>query len=547
MEQPDEKILAAIGFVADLSMRAGALDEILPRILERLALSVDASRAYVFENRTDPAGELLMNEIAEWCAPGVAPTIDSPANRMLPYLPDHAHYVKALSAGEPMVIHLSSAEGADLQDLEDEGILSCAFVPVFLGDEWWGYLGFDDCVSDRDWSVAEVRVLEAAAGIVGATIDRRSTRAVAEPTAPSFRSLVERIAAVTYIDVVDDPDVYPYPTLYMSPQIESITGYPADAFVRDPGFWDQVIHPDDLVRIAEMDMDPSARERFEADYRMIARGGNVVWVHDEAEMVSSTPDHREIWHGVLYDITALKEDAEREKVAAEKLRALDAMKDTFIDAVSHELRTPVAAILGLSSTLERNDPQLSEEEKQEFVGRITRNAVKLGKLIEDLLDLNRMNYGVLAIDVRPLRVDEIAREVLEVADLPATHEIAFLSEPATALVDRTKVGTIVENLLRNATRHTAPGTPVTLSVHPSSGGALIKVDDAGPGVDPELRESIFEPFQQAGKPVQGVGIGLSLVARFAQMHGGRAWVEESPGGGASFCLFLPGEPAHEPA
>jgi signal transduction histidine kinase len=103
---------------------------------------------------------------------------------------------------------------------------------------------------------------------------------------------------------------------------------------------------------------------------------------------------------------------------------------------------------------------------------------------------------------------------------------------------------IVENLLVNAVRHTPRGTPVRVSVTANEHGALIVVEDEGDGVPRELREKIFEEFRQgtdAPQPSPGVGVGLTLVRRFAEMHHGRAWVEEREGGGASFRVFLPNE------
>jgi signal transduction histidine kinase len=110
-------------------------------------------------------------------------------------------------------------------------------------------------------------------------------------------------------------------------------------------------------------------------------------------------------------------------------------------------------------------------------------------------------------------------------------------------LDAAKVERIVENLVANAVRHTPEGSSLWVRVQRSDDGVTIVVEDEGPGVPPDLREAVFEPFRQgpAKESVHspGVGVGLSLVARFAELHGGRAWVEERPGGGASFRVFLP--------
>jgi two-component system OmpR family sensor kinase len=115
-------------------------------------------------------------------------------------------------------------------------------------------------------------------------------------------------------------------------------------------------------------------------------------------------------------------------------------------------------------------------------------------------------------------------------------------------VDVPKVERIVENLLGNAAKHTPPNARVWVRVRAWEDGALVVVEDEGPGVPPEDRDRVFEAFQQAGSEAStyapGMGVGLSLVSRFAELHDGGAWVEERPGGGASFRVFLPGHPGN---
>jgi signal transduction histidine kinase len=104
---------------------------------------------------------------------------------------------------------------------------------------------------------------------------------------------------------------------------------------------------------------------------------------------------------------------------------------------------------------------------------------------------------------------------------------------------------IVENLLANADRHTPPATPVWIRTSRHDQGVLITVEDAGAGIPLRLRAAVFEPFRQGPEHLRhapGVGIGLTLVARFAELHGGRAWVEDRPGGGSSFRVLLPNPP-----
>jgi signal transduction histidine kinase len=238
----------------------------------------------------------------------------------------------------------------------------------------------------------------------------------------------------------------------------------------------------------------------------------------------------------------------REYAAADRLKAMSQMKDTFLRAVSHDLRTPLTAMHGVAVTLERTKLNLPREQALDLVRMMIEKTRKMDRLLSDLLDLNRMEEGILEPNRTLIDVRDLAHRVVDEVDQLRGWPIEIDAEPVRAAVDALKVERIVENLLLNTTRHTPPGTQVWVRARASERDLELIVEDAGPGVPAELAGTIFEPFRQGqpppggppGKQGKGVGIGLSLVARFAQLHGGRAWVAERPGGGASFHVVLPG-------
>jgi len=238
----------------------------------------------------------------------------------------------------------------------------------------------------------------------------------------------------------------------------------------------------------------------------------------------------------------------REYAAADRLRAMSEMKDTFLRAVSHDLRTPLTAMHGVAVTLERTKLNLPREQALDLIKMMIEKTRKMDRLLADLLDLNRMEEVILEPNRTLIDISELAHRVVDEVDQLRGWPIEIDADPVRAAVDAPKVERIVENLLLNTTRHTPPGTQVWVRAHATDRDLELIVEDAGPGVPVELAGTIFEPFRQGqanpaasgGKQGKGVGIGLSLVARFAQLHGGRAWVAERPGGGASFHVLLPG-------
>ena len=366
-----------------------------------------------------------------------------------------------------------------------------------------------------------------------------------------YRRLIEQIPAVTYIDAVPEDDPTDLSPIYISPQIEQLLGISPQEWTRDPDLWDQVTHPGDIGAAEAL-----ARRSFEegtplsTEYRMIARDGRTVWVREEASLFRDEQGNPKFWQGVYIDITELKRAEEelnnaltRERDASERLRALDEMKNTFLQAVSHDLRTPLAAILGLALTLENEELGLGESEVRDLATRIASNARKLDRMVADLLDLDRLSRGIMEPKLQLADIGEIVRESVAQLGIAEGRNVILDIGSVTIPVDPPKLERIVENLLANAERHTPKGAHVWIRTRAQDGGALITVEDDGPGVPKELNEAVFEPFRQGPSPSShspGVGVGLALVARFAELHGGRAWVEDRPGGGASFHVFLPG-------
>jgi signal transduction histidine kinase len=229
-------------------------------------------------------------------------------------------------------------------------------------------------------------------------------------------------------------------------------------------------------------------------------------------------------------------------VISEDLREQNDLKNTLLHAVSHDLRGPLAGVLGAMQTIRRAEHLgLTEEQRDELYGVVEQAGAKAARLVDDLLDLDRLERGTLAIERRPTDIDALARRLAEELPTLTGRPVAVEGDHVLIDVDTARVERIIENLLNNAARHTPAGTPIRVAVRARRDGVELVVDDEGPGVPKDLREEIFEPFRQGADARGGVGIGLSLVRRFAEIHGGSARVEERPGGGARFVVRLPGE------
>lgn len=239
---------------------------------------------------------------------------------------------------------------------------------------------------------------------------------------------------------------------------------------------------------------------------------------------------------------SLRASLERERQAVARLRETDDLKNLFLQALSHELRAPLTSVLGFARTLKRDELELDETRRSMLIERLNSQAAKLNRLLGNLLDVDRLTRGTIRLHRTTTHLDDLVHRVIQELDPPDTQVNADL-ERCTVEVDASKVERIVENLVANALRHTPAGTPVRIRSEAADDGCTLVVEDRGPGIPDELKTAIFEPFRQgtddAAACPPGTGIGLTLVARFAELHGGCAWVEDRPGGGARFCVHLP--------
>lgn len=253
-------------------------------------------------------------------------------------------------------------------------------------------------------------------------------------------------------------------------------------------------------------------------------------------------------HYDAHDVSAATLLAERAAMAVDNAMLYEAAgeanraKDDFLALVSHELRTPLTAISGWVELLQR---EVEHEVMGQGLSEVAKATNSLRRLVEDLLDLSRINSGKLRVDSEKVDVSEIATEACDVARVAAVAKSIELSLHADrysyVLGDPMRLQQIVSNLLNNAVKFTAPGGKVEVAVAADDSEITLRVSDTGRGIPPEFLPRVFERFAQAEPAgASGLGLGLALVKNLAELHGGRVAVE-SPGAGqgATFTVALP--------
>jgi signal transduction histidine kinase len=309
------------------------------------------------------------------------------------------------------------------------------------------------------------------------------------------------------------------------------------------------VHPEDRPAIAAaIDQAVSRGEPFGMTHRIVRADRATRHVYTRGGPVHGGAGAEVAGvRGIMQDVTeqhqaseAMRAAYERERLAAEDLRVAAAMKDDFLSIVSHELRTPLTTIVGFAALLQ----QMSGLDVPDLASRISRNAAEMQRMVERLLDFSRLQSGAVHIQLAALA---LRREVLQRASslevvLDAHELLVDVPDDIVVRADPDALGHVLTNLLSNAAKFSALGTSIEVRARRTGDEVLVEVSDHGVGIDETLREKVFEQFFQAtpspaGK--RGAGVGLSIVARYVALQGGRVWCQSEPGKGSTFLFTLP--------
>jgi signal transduction histidine kinase len=241
----------------------------------------------------------------------------------------------------------------------------------------------------------------------------------------------------------------------------------------------------------------------------------------------------------------LADDHEELTLRSREVERINRLKSEFLASMSHELRTPLNAMLGFSTLLGQEKTGSLNDRQKDFLGQIARAANHLLDLINDVLDLSKIEAGYLELQVERFSFNDAVRGVLStIRSLAQAKNITIEAVDAGDLqvyADRTRVKQILYNLLSNAIKFTPQGGKVEVRPFENQAALTVVVSDTGIGIPPEEHEAIFEKFHQVSFSGvhDGTGLGLAITRRLVEQHGGRIWVESAVGAGSCFIFTLP--------
>ena len=544
-----EAILSAVTFAAEKFLMTSDWRENIQQVLARLGEETSASHAYILENIQRPGGQIEQYRQYSWASAGI------PAHQEDVLLASELEKRSlVLQTGEPFQTTQSQYLPEEAAIWTSQGILSLLEVPIFVGDQWWGVIGFDDCQRERQWTAAEIDALKVAAGIIRAAIQRQKADYATREREELYRRAISAADAVPYYQ---DYASQTYP--FMGEGIQHLVGYPADQIT--PQFWmlliEEVIVLGEGKGLSHQEAIRRARRGdfniWRSDFRIHTRSGESRWIADAAVELYGSDGSAYGSIGILQDITDRKRSEEEarqlnvilEQRVRERTTELEASNrelEAFSYSVSHDLRAPLRGIDGYSKLLVEDYQDVISPEGQNYLRNIRSAAQKMGQLIDDLLLLSRVTRAEMHREL--VNLSALAEEVvasLREQEPARTVQVSIQSEMNT-LGDANLLRIMLRNLLSNAWKFTGKtGQPVIeVGAQQQEAGLVFFVRDNGAGFNMKYAHRLFTAFQRLHNPedFEGTGIGLATVQRVISRHGGKIWVEAEEDKGATFYFTL---------
>jgi two-component system CheB/CheR fusion protein len=334
-----------------------------------------------------------------------------------------------------------------------------------------------------------------------------------------------------------------------SPGLEAIHGLAPGSFAGTFDAYRQDIHADDRERV-ERAIHATLRDGTEhhIEYRIVWQDGTVHWVEGRGKLFRDAAGRPQRMTGVCTDVTERKLAEAALRRTQDELKAADRRKDEFLATLAHELRNPLAPLANGLQLLRRVPDE--PDQRAQCLAMMDRQFAQLVRLVDDLMEVSRITQGKIALRKAPVDLAQIVQQAVETSrPLIAAGGHALVvevpEEPIVLEADAVRLAQVLSNLLNNAAKYTKRGGSIRVAAARCDGQAVISVQDDGIGIAPDLLPRIFDLFAQGEPAAQqagggGLGIGLMLVKRLVEMHGGRVDAHsEGAAKGSRFVVRLP--------
>lgn len=537
-EKIDRVILELSSKLVNISPKQ--LDNTINSAIKKIGKLTEADRVYIFEIRNDK-----MYNTYEWCLdPKIAQieNLQGIPSSMMPW------WMKVLGEGGnielPTLDKIPKSEKALRKLLEDQDIKSLLVVPVYYRNKLRGFLGLDYVKSYYEWNEQTIRLLRIFATIIMNTVQRIKYQIRLKES----QELLNLSIQGSNIGIWDW-NIKTGETTFNDNWARMI-GYTLDELMPTTiKTWEKYCHPDDLKRSEEaLKKHFQGKSQFyEVELRMKHKNGTYIWVLDRGRVLEWDKKKKPLrMSGTHIDISERKRIQEQNEEII-KLHEVSRLRDLFLSMTSHELRTPITPMKAeLEMLLEEFFGKLNIKQKQSLE-LILKNTNALDNLIADIVDISRIESGVLKILPEKNNLNTIIKEAVETmrpkADLKNIN-IRFNKDNFYKIsVDAQRIRQVIINLLNNAIKFTGTKGKILVTSKNLKDSIKISVKDTGIGIKESDIKRIFDPFVQADnrltRKYEGSGLGLAISKGIIEAHRGKITVKSKQKIGSTFTIFLP--------
>jgi len=547
-----ESILEAVTFSAEQFLKTPNWREKINVVLERLGKEFNASHSYLFEKHTGENGELLNSLRYEWTAPGQVSDIDNPDYQNAPLnIVGYENYCRILDNGEPFVGNASNQTGDEMPQFYPVGIKALLEIRIVVDGKQWGMIGFDDMVNEREWNTMDVDVIRVVANILGAAIKRKMDEEAL------IKELTERKRTEQALAFSEEKFSKAFDTTPVMMSIEDVNGFFIEvnkAFIDNIGFDRKDVIGrrasdlnmyrtlEDREKMQTLLQRPSEFKDIELSFRQ--KSGNLSFVLMSIEKFRV--------ENITYTLTSALDITDRKHIEAEREKLIEELEakneelERFTYTVSHDLKSPLVTINGFLGYLEQDAVSGNTERFKKDIHRIQDAVNKMQRLLNELLELSRI--GRKLNPSATFSFEEVVNEALDIVNgrLETQHvTVQVLPQIDQSIVygDKPRLIEAMQNMFDNAAKYmggqTNPHIEIGRLEKEEEGKPIYYIKDNGIGIAPEYHERIFGLFNKLDANSEGTGVGLALVKRIIEIHGGRIWVESEVGKGSTFYFTLP--------
>jgi PAS domain S-box-containing protein len=536
--QRRDAILEAVNVAAELFLTSECWEYEIRTVLQKLGEATEVSRIYLFETTSSPSGEIYASQRFEWVQTG-EPQIDNPDLQMFPLRErGFQRWIDTLGNGETIYGHLKHFPPSEKEVLETQSIRSIVIVPIVVEKKWWGFMGYDECRCEREWSLVEIEALKTAANIIGAVITRTKMEEAKTRSEEQYRALFQEMQEVVFVATPQGQ------LLEVNPAGYKLFHFPFDKDLSSVNVIDAYVNPAQREALLKELTENGSVKDFEV--HLNTGEGN------EIDALLSATANRDkngtlvTYRGMLRDITE-KKILEEQILRAQQLESIG----TLAGGIAHDFNNILGIILGYASLLE-TDKEHPERFSRD--ARAINSAVERGAgLVTQLLTFARKADAHLELLNVNRIVEDLHRFLSETLTKNISLQMQLGKKIPSIVADAKQLHQSLFNVCINARDAMPGGGTITLETSVVSGKEMqrrfreaqardyvrIIVRDTGIGMDEKTKNRIFEPFFTTKDIGKGRGLGLSVAYGIIQNHNGFIDVESKLGNGTSFLLYFP--------